>query len=331
MVAIDGTTGFGSWSPDGQRFVAVRANGFGVFTADGAVVATIPAREVHWVSPTSLAAFGSPDAGPAVGQVQYFSSHGVALSNVEADFERVVFVPFSQTFAGVEPAADDEPVGATYRVWDGSQLSEPRNGLPVAWAPDGSHLAILVPRSPAEAARGLGTLNFVDADGAIMSTLTDWVGAATGLFRSSPDGRYLAACLLSPDDSVRALHVVDIASSTVSEPVGECGFASWTRANVLYSSDASNPATRWSVTDGVVAVGTAAATFVEVSLPGAVASWSAAGERTLTVTDGETGREYELSGEIRQVVWAPDGTRVAVTSATAAPSVEYQVTIIRLL
>jgi hypothetical protein len=330
MLTIEGANAFRGWSPDGELFAALRSNDFAIFRVDGSLVGSISAREVYWVTPTSLAAFGAPGAGPAVGQVKFFGSDGTLTSTVPEDFESVVFAPLGGTFAGVEPAADGESLVSAYRVWDGSRLSERRNGIPMAWSPDGGALAVLVPEDIASDGGRFGGLLIVDPSGAPLAELRQWIGTANGVFWFSPDGRYLAACLHSGEEPAPSLRVVDTETSSVSPPVGECGFASWTSANHLYVADASNPATKWSPTDGIDTVGTPAGTFVQAALTGALATWSASGDPKLQVVTEDSTRAYQLSGEIRQVAWSADGTELAVTAASSAPSGGYGVTIIRL-
>jgi hypothetical protein len=79
---------------------SIRVAVWAIVDSEGRRVASISAAEAYWAGPDSIAAFGSPGPGLAIGQVRFLDLTGLEVSRVATDFESVLLVPGTQIFAG---------------------------------------------------------------------------------------------------------------------------------------------------------------------------------------------------------------------------------------
>jgi antitoxin (DNA-binding transcriptional repressor) of toxin-antitoxin stability system len=325
VVGVPGALGpFYGWAPDSNYFTAGIESGIGFFDLSGLQIASIESRNANWVSANSIAVVEA-------GRLRFFDLSGSETGSISGDFEGLVVASDAGVFAAVLPPTADDAIGTTYRVWDGSVLSEVRDGVPVALTGDGSTLAVLVPLAgPGNGPPGrLGHLSLVDRSGTTLFELTDWVSDARSLFTFSPDGNYLAACFEETAGGLPALRIVDAMTAEVSAALGRCGYASWTEDDTLYSSFLSDGTHTWKPQEGVTDSGFPPETVAIAAPNGLMATWSAPDTATLTVTDGVDAANYELSGAILYAYWSPDGSTLGMVSASTSPSA-YELTLIRL-
>jgi Tol biopolymer transport system component len=220
-------------------------------------------------------------------------------------------------------------VGTAYRVWNGDMLSPARDGEPVAWSSDGRLLAGLVPLSGSQGNLPEGTLSIVDQSGSMKVQMPEWIGDTYGQYAFSPDGRYLAACLRGNNTGeLQAMRVVDIQAESVSGPVGNCGYLSWSSDDTLYSSDGTTAPRMWTSSMGAATVGLPANSVIFVSPSGSSAEWSDSSPELNIVTGSEMST-YQASGNIQGLSWSPDGSAIAVTSLTSDGATDV-LTIVRI-
>ena len=321
----DALASFYGWSPDGKHFIATTSRGLGIFDLSGAQVASIAAPGGYWISSNSVAAMG-----PGIGHVRFYDLSGTKTGEIPADFVGLEVAADAGVFAAIRPATGSNAIGTTYRVWDGEALSKVRDGVPVAWSPDASKLAVLVPlHGPGNGPPGLlGNLSVVDNSGMTLFELTDWTSDAHAPFGFSPDGRYLAACFEDTGGGLPTMRVVDMETEFVSDSAGTCGYASWTADDTLYSSILSEGTHTWTPSHGVTDAGFPPQTVAVASTDGKIASWSASSAGALRVTLNSETTEYRLSGKILYVYWSPAETTLVAVSASPTNPSSYELTII---
>ena len=329
FTVVPGALGpFDGWSPDGMHFIANTSAGFGVLDRDAVLVTSVAATDGYWVSANSVAAITA--TGSVVGPIRFYDLSGINTGQIPGKFEGLEVAPAGDIFAAVQVATGGNAIGTTYRVWDTGSLSEVRDGVPLAWTPDASNLAVLVPlRGSGNGPPGEeGHVSIVAASGATQLALRDWISDVFEPFVFSPDGHYLAACVEDPNGKLPSMRVVDTQTASVSNGVGTCGYATWTALDTLYSSFPSDGTHVWTPGSGVTDPGFPPQTVAVASTDGKIASWSAAADDTLRVTIGTAVTDYVLSGDIEGVYWSPDGTRL-LSVATSHNASGFELTVIR--
>jgi WD40 repeat protein len=309
---IPNVVGFGGWAPDGQHIVLALPE-FHVFDLLGNDLGTIPVFSLAWAGNDQLAGFGDFSVPVGLSQVRLFDIHGNQVGAVPTEFDDVRFAPGTPIFAGIEPASGNNSVATKYRIWDGQNLSPQLAGVALRWAPDGSELAVLV--SPTNGGQE-GTLAVVDVTGKEILQVPGWTADFRSSTAFSPDDRYLAACLQDTPGQYPQIRVVDVATGSVSDSLGNCGSFSWTASDVLYASTWGGSLPRvWTPSGGVMDAHIPGTTAV-ASSDGSVAYFSS--DPTVHVqTDGVT-RDYVFAGPIEGLSWSPDGFALAVVSDASA-------------
>ena len=305
---------FEAWSPDGQHLVVRSASGIEVVDSTGAALASLASSTGHWTSATTLATFGSANDGSVKERVQFFDLSGNKVGEVPEDFQAVLFAPASSVFAGTIPTDGDAAVGATYRVWDGRNLSSILQGVPMAWSTDGS-MAVLDPLRPSGngAIDPYGTLRIVDATDATLFRLPGWVGSAYDPVIFSPDGAYLAACLAPADGSGPSrVQVIGVATQSVVSMSGACGVIGWSAGDALVASDGSAEPTLWTQSSGSRDAGCGGDAYATISSNGNIACWSGS---DVHVVNGPVTTDFNMPDVVDGAAWSPDGSTIAVNWA----------------
>jgi WD40 repeat protein len=309
---IPNVVGFGGWAPDGQHIVLALPE-FHVFDLLGNDLGTIPAFSLAWAGNDQLAGFGDFSTPVGLGQIRLFDIHGNQIGAVPTEFDDVRFAPGTPILAGIEPASGNNSVATKYRIWDGQNLSSPLAGVALRWAPDGSELAVLV--SPTNGGQE-GTLAVVDVTGKEILRVPGWTGDFRNPVAFSHDGLYLAACRDSSPTQYPQIHVVDLATGSVSDSLGNCGSFSWTASDALYASTWGGSLPRmWTPSAGVMDAHIPGTTAV-ASSDGNVAYFSS--DPTVHIQAGGVTRDYTFPGPIEGLSWSPDGSTLAVVSSASA-------------
>ena len=182
-------------------------------------------------------------------------------------------------------------MGRSYKLWDGGDLSDTRQGEPLAWLADGSLLAVLRPIDSASESAGYdgsharvakagdpgdqGILSVVDRAGRSIVQVPDWLASTLGVYAFSPDGHYLAGCFADPNN-LRAsdrMRVIDVQTGSVSALIGSDCFwngTGWGEDDRLYGSGPSRPQA-WTPDGGATDLGLAKWLTVTPALNGNLA------------------------------------------------------------
>lgn len=323
-VTLPAIQGFEGWAPDGEHMLFDKDGDVYVAGSDGSNQVQIPgsAGYVTWIDATTLASLVGDDPALAIGRVSFYDVLANRTGGVEPEFDRIITSLNGGVLAGSLPAAGNV-AERSYQVWINGSLSDPRPGEPLAWANDGSKLAVLMPTGPAPGAGGdQGTIALVDASGQTTAQVPGWIAVTFDVYRFSPDGRYLAACLAEPDKPMQApaIHVIDTTDGSVSSSVGsDCRWngVGWGAATTLYvSSEGSGSPVSWTPDTGAESLSLGKQEIVSPALNGNLAVWSDTRLDGITLNVGGQQTTYPMPA-ITDVRWSPIGDRIAVVSQSS--------------
>jgi hypothetical protein len=305
-----------SWSPGGTRIavLTMSAENRNVTFLDrsGRVMGSVAAVKVVWIDEDRYIADTSN--GMMLGQIGSSSAQ-----RISGHFKEVV------GGAGTYAALVLDEVGSDhYRIWGPDGLGAPRDGVPIAFSPDGGMLAVVhYPRaccaggpSPAATiAPGPPTLDVVRVlDGRSLVTNEDVVWAYTAYLAFSADGRFIAFDMNTPQ-SLQGVGILEIGNGRLwsLEPHAGGQYSLQTLA--------------WAGSDRVLILGSPKSLpaglpvsvmevlqdnpFVYAASDGKVATIRPSSNK-LTISSGEGTRTLDLPDFGISAAWAPDGSMLAV-------------------
>lgn len=316
------------WAPDGGH-VAVAEGGITIYDRSGDTVRSFGGDDAVWLDADRLLVLQS------VGEVGVSSSN-LTLRSVSGGGELLVSldtlgpatelvggpsgsVALLRTAAYVAPAAGTTTSPVQFLILNGGLLSEPLDGIPLAWTGDGAHLAVLERPWPS-VGRYRGVLHVLDVlDARIVRDRDLGISVEQAAFSATDaSGRYLLACLSpSARDDACVVGLVDLQSGTAqaSSIPGWGAVASWAAdGSVLihqggtlfrWTSESSPVALRWQpeTSSPLLGMTPAGSGIVVGLLHGPLVGQQVAGsEPPLVIVPG-------LS--VRSLAASPDGTRLA--------------------
>ena len=181
------------WSPDSSKVAIITGPGGATFVVHvlsigGAVLDEFEASDFAWTGPDSYVALA---AGAFSGQVGSPAHHAIA-----GKFLWLLAGPSGQVAAAL-----DEKNANQYRVWTANGFGPVRDGVPIAFSPDGSMLAVVHwPGSccaggapDATKAPGPPTLDVTRvSDGRSLAKNDNVIYAYSAYLAFSPNGKYIA-------------------------------------------------------------------------------------------------------------------------------------------
>lgn len=308
-----------SWSPDGQHLI-IDTSYAGmniVVDADGTVVGHVQANYATWLDSQTIAGEGDGTIKPGPDSVTLYDAGGNEIGSIPGEYEGVMFAPGHRIGAASPEPKDGQEEATSYKIWNGSTLSDWLPGIPMKWSPDGTRLAVLTPNDePSPGIGTYGTVTIVDAMGSEVTEIKGRVGSTFEPVAFSPDDRYLATCLVDQSGESEAINVLDTQTGSLSDVAtdqnGTCGFyVEWSSEPRLYVFDGDQAPVVWTPSSGIVDAGLAEATLVEVAPNGYFANWSAY-DSQVRVVQGDTETSYQLPDTPNGMIWSPDGSRLAV-------------------
>jgi len=314
-----------SWSPDGRQ-IAVISGGKGAPTVAqildraGHVERSFSAYDFAWLSDDTFVATGDPDLlnSPSPGSTAWMGiTEGSTTAAIPGSYSQLVAGPAGSAALTLNEIGSDH-----YVVVGHSGLSAPRDGVPVAFSPDGTMIAVVhypvaccagAPSPGPTAPPGPPTLDVVRTDtGKSLATDADVEWAYGAYLAFSPDSRRIAFVMYPEDNATteqiglldigsRRLWVIGPTAADASDPRPPV----WADSNHLIiqgwssgSATAGLPAT--------VSYESSNAGEVEVSLTGVIARL-APDSATVSVRGSEQ-TTFNLPFGGTRLLWSPDGT-----------------------
>jgi hypothetical protein len=336
QVLLTGFVQHVAWSAAGTK-IAVIGGGSGnpstvaIIGVDGSPLRTVNAPDLAWIDDSSYVAITWDPAGIVIGHVGSSAAERMPVNVGGA----IVAGP-----AGVMAMPLQETGSDHYVVWDASGLSDPRDGVPVAFSPDGALLAIVHyprsccdgPPSPAPTeAPGPTTLDIVRTDSGESVRVTADVSWGYGaLVAFNPDGK-LVAFRMDPKDqrSLERVGILDIASGKVwVVDAGTVRSLSWTNNSHLLVGSLS-PATS-TPTGMPVTISYAPQDVgdIAVSSRGDVAM-ARDGAGQVVIDRAGTQETIDLPGTRHSLTWSPDGSALIAICAYNTSQTPNEVVLIR--
>jgi hypothetical protein len=344
-VIFHGSVQSATWSPGGTE-IAVTVGGSGdrpyvtILDTAGKQIDRLDAWDFAWVDDRTYVAIDK-GAGPAATTNSAFVGH-VGSSTRE---------PIPGDF-GVLVAGDGGAVALTlnetasnhYRIWSRSGLSAPRDGVPIAFSPDGSLLAVVHypvaccaggPSPEPTRAPGPPTLDVAMVDtGASVATNPNVAWAYGAYLAFSPDSRRIAFLMnLKTGPRLEGVGVMDIASRKLwviaPDPKSEYSFGTplWTDSEHLILEGPTAP-----LPAGIpvsVAFSSKYVSSVFSSPVGRTATLPP-DSKTVVVGSGSSSKTYDLPDVGNWAEWSPDGSRLLVAcGATGNYPVVFDLLVIR--
>ena len=338
QVLLTGQVQHVAWSPGGTK-VAVIEGGSGdpsevaIMGVDGSTIQTVNAWDVAWIDDSSYVTISG---GPG----EIFVGH-VGSSAVE---KMPGYVSISGSIVAGPAGAIALPlqeIGSNhYAVWGAAGLSDPRDGVPVAFSPDGTLLAVVHypraccdgPPSPEPSkAPGPTTLDIVrTGTGESVRVTADVSWGYGALVSFSPDGR-LVAFRMDPKDqeSLERVGVLDVGSGKVWVlDAGTVWSLAWTDDShllILSQSPATGTPAGIPVT---ISYAPQDVDEIAVSSRGDVAMPRHDASQVLINRAG-TQETIDLPGTRHFLIWSPDGSALIAICADNTSQTPDEVVLIR--
>ena len=322
------SVGAASWSPGGTK-IAVRLGNSGqsghvrILRSDGTPIETVDAEELSWIDDTTYVALNN--AGKA------FVGHAgnSARSDLPGAYPCGLLGGSPGVVALVTDATCTDPP-TQYVIWTPKGLSAPRSGVPVAFSPDGTLLAVVhdptsccggdPTRDPSASPPPKATLDIVRTSTGVSVARAGnvaWAYGTTVIF--SPDAKRVAYLVWMPErQSGDGFAILDLSSGTVSGLDAGLGNVLGWMANdrLLVASQAPGAPTPKGLQ--ATALDTDADTVALSSagwVAAALATNQATQSLTLTLKLGAERETTQLPGYARVLAWSADGsTLLAVCS-----------------
>lgn len=328
-----------AWSSAGTKIAVVEgASGapltVTIMSVGGSTIQTVNADDVAWIDDSSYVTIAGNPPGIIIGHVGSTAAEMIP-GNVRGT---ILAGP-----AGVMALPLEETGSDHYVVWGAAGLSDPRDGVPVAFSPDGALLAVVHypragcdgcdgPPSPAPSeAPGPTTLDIVRTDtGESVRVAADVSWGYGALVSFSPDGR-LVAFRMNPKDqaSLERVGLLEVATGKVwVVDAGTVGSLSWTDDTHLLIGSLS-PAT--ATPAGLPVTISYAPQDVEevaVSSRGDVAMALHDASRVVIDRAG-TQETIDLPGTHHFLTWSPDGSALIAVCADNTVETPNEVVLIR--
>jgi copper(I)-binding protein len=322
------SVGAATWSPGGTKIAVTLGNSgqslhIQILRSDGTPIETVDASELAWIDDTTYLALN--------GAVKAFVGH--VGSSAHSDLPVTYPCGLLRGSPGVvalmtDATCTDPPT--RYVIWTPKGLSAPRSGVPVAFSPDGTLLAVVHdPTSccggdptpdPSASPPPKTTLDIVRTSTGVSVARAGnvaWAYGTTVIF--SPDTKRVAYLVWMPErQSGDGFAILDVASGTVSVLDAGLGKVFGWMANdrLLVTSRALGAAAPKGLQ--VTALDTDADTVALSStgwVAAALASNQATQSLTLTLELGAERETTQLPGYARVLAWSADGsTLLAVCS-----------------
>ena len=325
QILVTGSVQDVAWSSAGTKLAVVEgASGtpltVKIVSVDGSTIQTVNADFVAWIDDSSYVTI-SGDPG------EIFVGH-VGSSAVEKMPGNVSYsVSIVSGPAGAIALPLEESGSNHYVVWGASGLSDPRDGVPVAFSPDGSLLAVVHypragcdgcngPPSPAPTtAPGPTTLDIVrTGTGESVRVASDVSWAYGALVSFSPDGRLVAFRMNQKDQaSLERVGILEVATGKVwAVDAGTVGSLSWTDDTHLLIGSLSPATATPAGLPVTISYAPQDVDEVAVSSRGDVAM--SRHDASQVVIDRAGAQEtIDLPGTRHDLTWSPDGsTLIAV-------------------
>jgi hypothetical protein len=314
-VLLTGPVQYVAWSPGGTK-IAVLGGASGspitatIMDVDGSTMRTLNADDLAWIDDSSYVTISGNPAGILVGHLG--SSAAEMFPANLAGY--IVAGP-----AGVMAMPLQETGSDHYVVWDASGLSDPRDGVPVAFSPNGELLAVVhyptaccagLPSPEPTKAPGPPTLDIVrTGTGESVRVTADVSWGYGALVAFSPDGRLVAFRMNQKDQqSLERVGVLDVASGKVwVVDAGMVGSLSWiTNSHLLVGS--LSPAT--SAPAGMpVTISYAPQDVRDIAVSSRGDLAMARDDAGQVVIDRAGTKEtIDLPGTRHSLTWSPDGS-----------------------
>jgi hypothetical protein len=313
-------TGFAglSWSSDGSLLMASADVGIVLLDKDtGTVHAEMPGTWAGWIGADRIAVWTAVQGEPGHGSVAIRTTDGTQVETIAGDFGVPIF---GQGVARLAlPNNWQSASSATFRVWDGSSLSEARAGIPLAWSPDGSLLAVLLPSDKVSVGMGVsGRLAIERQDGTLVKEFGQpWVNSALAGLTFSPDGVYVSACVSiegAPEWPDCSVSVLNVATGAVTKLAPNGGITTWLPGDRLLISGLDITAVEWD-RGGTTPADIPPDTAASASIKGDLAFEWGDERTTVQLRVGGVDRAVNVGaktvGQPYLGVWSPDGSVVA--------------------
>ena len=335
-----------AWSPKGTR-VAVLSEASGaaprasIIDLTGRVEDDFEAFDFAWLDEdTYIATKGINDPYGADAFATFTGSVGsAARPSIPGNYWQIVAGP-----AGVVALKLNETGSDRYVIWSRSGVSSPRDGVPVAFSPDGSLLGVVhypraccagLPSPEPTKAPGPTTLDIVRTDTGKSVRVTGDVMWGYGLpVVFSPDGRTVAYRLdyaTGPEE----VGILDIATGRVWALPGQADTSpdevlAWTDSTHLAVGSSNSVHTTPAGLKVTIKYWPADVTAMAVSSRGDVAT-TRKGSKEIVVDRGGQQRSLDLPGTFAAVglTWSPDGSTLMAVCSSFDGGVPGQVVVLR--
>jgi copper(I)-binding protein len=331
-----------TWSPGGTKIAVVLGNSgqslhIQILWSDGTPIESVDASELAWIDDTTYVALN--------GAVKAFVGH--VGSSAHSDLPGAYPCGLLRGSPGVvalmtDATCTDQPT--QYVIWTPKGLSAPRSGLPVAFSPDGTLLAVV--HDPTPCCEGgptpdpsaspppKATLDIVRTSTGVSVAHAgnlSWASGTNVLF--SPDAKRVAYLMRMPErPSGDGFAILDIASGTVSGLDSGLGKVLGWMANdrLLVASQAPGAptpkglqATAFDTDADIVALSSTG--WVAAALAGNQATQSL----TLTLGRGAERETTQLPGYARVLAWSADGSTLLVVCSDSSMHPPDQVVLVQ--
>jgi hypothetical protein len=328
-VIYPGTGADIAWSPDGAELVFSSDNEVDVIGVDGKQLETLPGFRVAWLDAHTLAVLQDN------GQAYVAQLGGGTRSPIAGQYSDMIGGSGGQVALQLKEQSTDE-----YRVWSQSSgLSAIRDGLLVAFSPDGKKLAVVHNPEPCCTGGSLSpnpaTLDVTDvATGKSLATDRQIMSSGTLGYRAvfSPDSRWIAFLRQDPQNrNLAGAGVLDIDSARLWEvQPGSKGVTDeyqeffWRDSGHLeilpWASGVAPSDMPIVVSYGGDAIfaGAASSNGYVATSGSTTDQWGGlAGSTSVTVTGGGSSRTVDLPAYAFELYWSPDGSMLLIECGPA--------------
>ena len=293
-----------AWSTDG-RFFALDdvANGtpgqtlaVHLYARDGSLLRDIPGSDLAWIGARTFlvgpASSGGPVVASSLDTTELAPATNATFAGLAAPGHRVAAVELPWT----------DPTQARFVVWQSGTTSSPQQGIPLAWSPDGSLLAVMhvTQRGQGTGGEDAGWLQVLRVpDLTPVAAVHEPLIGDRGAFIFDASGRHLAYLGA----------ILDVISGHVTTlNVGGVETVAWDGTRLLVA-ESQRERIAWFDASGSPLPGDLPyADRLSVSPSGMIATFDF-GKGTVTLHDGTTTRTLDVcQQQVDGIAWAPDGT-----------------------